>query len=100
MVREAAPLDVSTIPELARLAEEVARTGRARLLRQHDTDLAILAPVAPRRRSRTGRTAQRTKPDTEAVMALAGAWQGEVDTEQLKRDLDAARGDNRPPVVL
>lgn len=41
-----------------------------------------------------------TQADIDAVMAVAGAWKGLVDTEQLKRDLDAGRSDSRPPVEL
>jgi hypothetical protein len=96
MTRHATPLDISAMPEVARLAEEVARTGQARVLRTDDQDVAILSPArpAPRRRRR--------KPVTQADIdaAMAASWVGLVDAEQLKRDLDAARSDNRPPIVL
>ena len=98
MARELAPVDISTMPDLARLAEEVRSTGTPRRLRRGGEDVAILSPARPRRRTLKGKTV--TQADIDAVMALAGAWKGQVDTEQLKRDLDAARSDGRPPVEL
>src|SRR5207244_3460205 len=50
MTREALPIDIHTMPDLARLAKEVARDGRPRVLREDETDLAILSPARPRRR--------------------------------------------------
>jgi hypothetical protein len=51
MASEPQPIDISTIPELERLAREVAEDGQPRLLRADGTDLAILSPVrrAPRK---------------------------------------------------
>jgi hypothetical protein len=48
MVREPQPIDVSTIPELARLADEVERTGRPRVLRRGSRDVAVLVPIRSR----------------------------------------------------
>lgn len=85
------------MPDLARLAREVAETGTARLLREDGADVAVLSPARmPRRRK--GKTI--TQSDIEASLAAAGGWTGLGDPEQLKRDLDAARGDSRPPVEL
>jgi hypothetical protein len=97
MAREATPIDLSTMPDLARLAREVARDGTPRVLREEGTDVAVLAPVrAPRRPKRK----VLTPAQIEAVLATAGAWKGLVDVEQFKRDIKAARGDHRPPVEL
>lgn len=96
MTRHATPLDISAMPEIVRLAEEVARTGQPRVLRAADQDVAILSPARPTPRRR------RRKPVTQADIeaAMSASWVGLVDAEQLKRDLDAARGDNRPPIEL
>jgi hypothetical protein len=53
MAAELAPLEVSSMPDLARLADEVRATGRPRRLRRAGEDVALLvpAPVAPRRRA-------------------------------------------------
>ena len=98
MTREAPSIDISTIPELARLADEVRTTGTPRRLRRGDEDVAILAPAPPKRRLRRGKTI--TQADIDASLAAIGSWQGLVDAEQLKRDLDAARSDSRLPVEL
>lgn len=90
-------LDLSAMPDLARLAREVHRTRRSIVLRDKDEDVAVLSPAAPKRRMTGTRI---TEADIAASLAAAGSWKGVVDTEQLKRDLDAARSDDRPPVEL
>jgi len=44
MANELQPIDISTIPELAQLADEVARTRQPRRLRRGDTTVAVLMP--------------------------------------------------------
>jgi len=46
MVRELQPIDISTIPELAQLADEVERTQRSRRLRRGSRDVAVLVPAS------------------------------------------------------
>jgi antitoxin (DNA-binding transcriptional repressor) of toxin-antitoxin stability system len=49
---ETIPTDISTAPELARIAHEVARTGNRHLLTENGTAIAVISPAsAPRRRS-------------------------------------------------
>jgi len=98
MTSELSPIDISTIPELARLVDEVQRTNQPRRLRRDNTDVAILAPAHPTPSRRRGKAV--TQADIAASLAAVGSWQGLVDPEQLKADLDAARGDTRPPVEL
>jgi hypothetical protein len=97
MVREAVRIDVSTMPDLARLAEEVARTRTTRILQRGDEDIAVLSPARPKRRLKGKRVSEA---DIAASRAAAGSWKGLVDTERLKRELDAARSDSSPPVEL
>ena len=52
MTRERMVIDISTMPEVARLAEEVARTGQACVLQRGGADVAILSPAHPRLRLR------------------------------------------------
>lgn len=73
------PLDITNLPDLVRLAEEVRTTGMPRLLRRDREEIAMLVPVAPKRR-RGART--RTKADYEALLASAGSWKDE-DTDAL-----------------
>ena len=62
MAQERTPIDISNIPELVRLAEEVRESGEPRVLRRADQDLALLAPLAqksgPRARARRQRASQ------------------------------------------
>ena len=45
MTHERAPLDISHVPELVHLAEEVRQSRAPRVLRHADQDLAVLAPL-------------------------------------------------------
>ena len=45
MANELQPIDISAIPELARLADEVERTRQPRRLRRGDKDVAVLMPA-------------------------------------------------------
>lgn len=88
-------VDVSDVPDLLRLAEEVRDTGEPRVLRVGDEDVAILMPIPVKRRRRV-----RTRADYDASIGAAGGWKGIVDGGQLKEDLRAARGSDRPAVEL
>ena len=50
MAKEMQRVDVSNIPELVRIAEEVQKTHRPRLLGKDKEDLAIIVPLGPSRR--------------------------------------------------
>jgi hypothetical protein len=97
VTREVVPIDIEAVTDWPRLANEVARDGTPRVLRQDGADVAVLAPVR-RPRKRTGRTP--TPAQREAVLAAFGAWKGHLDAERFKRDIKAARRDDRPPVNL
>lgn len=47
MARERHPIDISNVPELLRIAEEVRSSGEPRLLKHGEQDLAVLTPVKP-----------------------------------------------------
>ena len=56
MAEELKPLDVSNLPEVRRLVEEVRAADRPRVLRVDHQDVAIFVPAAnKRKRSRRGR---------------------------------------------
>ncbi len=97
MTSELSPIDISAIPELARLAEEVRTTGKARRLRRDAEDVALLVPAPAARRPSRGRI---SAADRAAFLASAGGWQ-DVDTDTLVQHIyeDRHRGD-RPPVEL
>lgn len=91
-------MDISNVPELLRLVEEVRRNAEPRVLRRDSEDLAILTPVkpAPRRKPRRGKT----KADYEAFLSAAGSWK-DVDTDKLIAEIyKSRRRSSRPPVEL
>ena len=47
MAKEPKRIDISAIPELLNIAEEVRRTNEPRILKQDSEDLAIVAPIKP-----------------------------------------------------
>lgn len=57
MVKELTSIDISQMPDMVRVAEEVQATGQPRLLRRDGQDVALVTPIearpfpsAPRRR--------------------------------------------------
>lgn len=96
MVRERIPVDVSEMPDVARLAEEVRVSRTPRVLRRDGEDMAVLIP-APRSTRR--RTKRHSEADWEAFRASAGSWK-DVDTDKLIADISESRRSSRPPVEL
>ncbi len=99
MARELTPIDISNTPDLLRLAEEVAESGKPRVLRRADEDVAVLMPVKKSAsRRRTGR--KKTEADREAFLASAGGW-SDVDTDTfIEENYKSRRISTRPPVEL
>jgi hypothetical protein len=97
MSRAHEAIDISNLPEVARLAEEVRQSRTPRDLRRGEEVIARIVPATPlpatlptRRRGR-----QITEEDRAAFLASAGSWKGLVDAEQLKKDIKEARGSDR-----
>ena len=96
MTKELKPIDITNVPELLRIAEEVGATGEPRLLRKDHVDLAVVMPITrPARRSRRTTSAA----DIAAFNSAAGSW-SEVDTDKLVEDIYESRRSSRPPVDL
>lgn len=96
MPRKLRAVDISHVPELLRIAEEVRASGEPRVLRRRGEDLAILTPPKPRRKP----TRARTSKDLDAFRSAAGGWK-DVDTDRLLADIHADRRvSDRPPVEL
>lgn len=47
MQKEIPPVDITNLPELLNLAEEVRTTKTPRLLKRGDQEIAMLTPIAP-----------------------------------------------------
>src|SRR2546426_886729 len=77
------PIDITTIPDLARIVEEVETTKKPRELRRDNQTVAVILPAINKR--------EKTRADYEAFKSAAGGWKGLVDTEKLKRDIYESR---------
>jgi len=106
MAVEPAIREIEEGSDLAALVDEVRRSQRPTVLRQHGEDVAILLPARGARRST--RRSSRLRPPTEAevarslagIEAAAGTWK-DIDTEALKSELRRQRDVvTRPPVEL
>ena len=96
MASELAPIDISSMPDLARLADEVRSTKKPRRLRRNNEDVALLVPATPAKRHR----AKAVSPaDDAAFLASAGSWK-DVDTDTLLANISESRRSSRPPVDL
>ena len=92
-------LDISNVPELLRIAEEVRITHQPRILRRESEDLAILMPVTPSSQRRLKR--ELTESDYQAFLSAAGSWSGLVDSDKLITDIyESRRLSSKPPVEL
>jgi hypothetical protein len=85
MAKERSAIDISDIPELARLAEEVSKTCTPRTLRRGNVVIARIVPAAPRQANpRAGdQGASKAAADIEAFRAAAGSWKGHLRPETL-----------------
>jgi hypothetical protein len=96
---EPIPVDIDTMPDLVRLADEVRATDTPRLLRREGKDVALLVP-APKRRRRNRSEWKPSKEDLEAFYSSAGGW-ADMDTDKLVENIYADRRiSDRPPVDL
>ena len=96
--RKGATVEVRDLDDLYRVVKEV-RAQDEPLVIQDDNGAEIVVNPAPRRPKR--RTAEeRARADEEAFLSSAGSWAGLIDGEEFKRQYKAARGSDRPPVVL
>jgi antitoxin (DNA-binding transcriptional repressor) of toxin-antitoxin stability system len=86
MVRELTPIEVNELPGLARLVDEVERTGMQRRILRDGRDVAVLAPVAPRRDAARERRFRRAL----AIAERNPDGDGDAFLEELERD-DAER---------
>jgi len=99
MSSEPTPIDISNMPDLVRVTEEIMATKKPRKLIRDRKTVAILMPVGTNPSTRKKRAT--TKVDSEAFRAVFGSWK-DVDTKALLKHIyaDRRRTNNRPPVKL
>ncbi len=94
MKKELKAIEISNMPEVLRIVNEVRKTRTPRVLSRRKKPLAILRPIE-KKRKRT-----KSKDDYEAFLASAGSW-ADVDTDKLIEDIyESRRISSRPPVKL
>lgn len=92
-------LDISAMPELRRVAEEVARTGRVRVLTENGKVVAEIVPLG-RLKPRKLTPRPPIEAQLDAFRRSAGGWK-DVDTDRLLTDIYASRDQaGRPPFEL
>lgn len=99
MQKELKHIDISNLPDLLRIVEEVQTTQQPRILSRDSEDMAILLPVTHKSKKRM--KSERTEEDYEAFLAAAGSWKGLVDADKLIADIYESRNlSTKPPVEL
>jgi hypothetical protein len=81
-------IDVSKIPALARLVEEVETTKKPRVLKRDDRVVAIISPVFHDKRKAIQET-----------LSLAGSWK-DLDFDDMIEQLDRIRHESKPTPPL
>ncbi len=83
------PIDITNIPELVRIAEEVEASKKPRLLKRDNMPIALFTPV-------------KQKPSHQAksraikeTLALAGAWK-DLPSDRMEEELDRIRHSSKP----
>ncbi len=88
MARTPRTIEISNMPELLRIVEEVRTSKTPRVLSRRKKPLAILRPLESTPKNTRSR---KSKADEKAFLSSAGGWRDLVDTEKLKEDIDASR---------
>src|SRR5215216_336833 len=92
-MKELKPVDVTTTPDVLRLAQEVARSGVPLMLRTDQEDLAMLTP-APKPKRRSGRAKPVTEDDP--LFSLIGIGRSQTPGGMSDRKHEALARAYRP----
>lgn len=89
------PIDITNMPDLVRIAEEVEATNQPRVLKRDNTPIALLTPV---KKKQLPQAKQQAIAET---LALAGSW-SDLDFDEMLDTLDHIRHDSKstPPLEL
>jgi len=93
MAEQPKSIDISDVPDILRLVEEVRRVGEPRVLRRNGDDLAVVMPLPP---AGTSPFKKPTAEDYEAFRRAAGSW-ADIDTDGLIEDIYRARREGTRP---
>jgi len=84
-MKELKPVNVTTTPEVLRLAQEVARSGVPMMLKTDSEDLAALSPVTPKAPARRRRT---DPPARDSLLNIIGIGESAEPTDIAKHKHD------------
>ena len=87
------PIDITNMPDLVRIAEEVEATNKPRVLKRDNTPIAILTPV------KKNHANQAKSKAVQEALALAGAWR-DLPSDQMEEELDSIRHSSKPTPPL
>jgi len=98
MSKHLTPIDISNIPDLIRLVEEVKTTNQPQILKQNSETVAMLMPMGTTVKPRKNR--MKPAADYKAFRFAAGNWK-DVDVEKFKAEMyESRRLSTRPHVKL
>lgn len=81
-------VDITNVPTLRDIAEEVRRSGEPHVLRDGDDDVAVILPL---RRGANKKRRSPTAEDRAAFRASAGGWKDIVDIDALQAVIRESR---------
>jgi len=84
MAAHPTPIDISTMPDLVQIVEEVAATKTPRELKRDNQIVAVLVPSDTKR-----------KTSIQEALALAGAWK-DLPSDEMEEKLDRIRHQSAP----
>lgn len=77
-------IDIKSVDDLEKLAEEVRQTRIPRVLTRADEEIAVLSPI--RKPAKRAPMRKKSAEDIAAFLSSAGGWRGVVDTDKLRAD--------------
>lgn len=84
MTRASGVIDVASMPDLARLADEVQRTRRPQLLQRDGEDVALLVPVTPSTRRPVRRPLSTRYPTIASLAGAAGSLRKPMSWKEIQ----------------
>jgi len=93
MAEQPKPIDISDVPDVLRVAEEVRRSGEPHILHGGGEDLAMVVPLP---RAKNPPFKKPTAADYESFRRAVGSW-ADVDTDRLIEDIYRARREGTRP---
>ncbi len=85
------PIDITNMPDLVWIAEEVEASNQPRVLKRDNMPIAMLTPVKKKPSAKQQAIAE--------TLALAGLW-SDLDLEEMLTALDHIRHDSKPTPPL